>query len=224
MRLSGWGIGCVLALAAITARAGTTTPTPRIEALGIEKLISQDELAVLWTYPDQSDALRRQLIADQQLTTADRDAKVQADRQGVKALDNSAIPIAHKLVFGGFWRDAAHRNASLDFDVFLVIQHSSDMEMRRLTLNETEPLVAKGVFSGLNYALMYDRLAVLEGRKQRFGTQVSCVGGHFELEPLEDPEKVDVWRKQYGFPDTLAESQADYVGMKCTNPAPKPKL
>ncbi len=216
--------GLFLALGITTARADTPPPmqgpVPAVAELGVDKLISQDELAVLWTYQDRSNAIRQQMSADQQLTTPDRDARVTADNRDMHAVDDAAVPIARKLVTGGFWRDTTHRNLFLDHDVYLVVQHSSDMEMRRTTLAETEPLVAKGLFSGEQYGLMYDRMALLDGRKQRFGSQMHCADGHFEPDPLEDPDKVDAWRQQYGFHQTLAEYQAGFAGRKCVAPLP----
>lgn len=48
-------------------------------------------------------------------------------------------------------------------------------------------------------AQLQDRLAVLEGRPQRFGTQyITTADGHRELAPLLDPSRVDRWRNMVG--------------------------
>ena len=63
---------------------------------------------------------------------------------------------------------------------------------------------------GESYGLMYDRLAINEGRPQRYGTQMTCKAGKFviDLENLEDPENVEERRRAMGFRWTLSEYQA----------------
>lgn len=46
---------------------------------------------------------------------------------------------------------------------------------------------------------MYDRLALSEGRAQRFGSQMDCRGGRYvPSEPLEDPQDIDRRRMALG--------------------------
>lgn len=89
---------------------------------------------------------------------------------------------------------------------FLIVQHS-DVEHWRRFLPVLEPLVATGEVDGQSYGLMYDRLAITEGRPQRYGTQVTCKAGRWAIDRdnLEDPENADVRRREMGFPGTLAE-------------------
>lgn len=57
---------------------------------------------------------------------------------------------------------------------------------------------------------MFDRLAVAEGRPQRFGTQVVCVDGKQVVDwpNIEDPDNVEERRRAMGFTTTLSEYQA----------------
>ena len=89
---------------------------------------------------------------------------------------------------------------------FLIIQHS-DIEQWRRFVPILEPLVATGEINGSQYGLMYDRLAVNEGRPQRYGTQMTCKAGKWVIdrENLEDPENADARRAALGFHGTLAE-------------------
>ena len=89
---------------------------------------------------------------------------------------------------------------------FLIVQHS-DVEHWRRFVPVLEPLVAAGEVDGQSYGLMYDRLAITEGRPQRYGTQVTCKAGRWAIDRdnLEDPENADVRRREMGFPGTLAE-------------------
>lgn len=89
---------------------------------------------------------------------------------------------------------------------FLIIQHS-DIEQWRRFVPVLEPLVAAGEINGSQYGLMYDRLAVNEGRPQRYGTQMTCRAGKFvvDWDNIEDPANADARRAAVGFAGTLAE-------------------
>ena len=89
---------------------------------------------------------------------------------------------------------------------FMIVQHSN-LELWRRFVPVLEPLVAKGEVDGQNYGLMYDRLALNEGRPQRYGSQVACKAGKWAPDKLEDPDRVDERRKAMGF----TQSMADYV-------------
>jgi len=97
---------------------------------------------------------------------------------------------------------------------FLIIQHSNVEQWRRF-VPILEPLVATGEINGSQYGLMYDRLAINEGRPQRYGTQMTCKAGKFvvDWDNIEDPANADARRAALGFHGTLAEYEqvfADY--------------
>ncbi|WP_240902715.1 DUF6624 domain-containing protein [Caulobacter sp. SLTY] len=94
---------------------------------------------------------------------------------------------------------------------FHIIQHS-DLDQWKRFVPVLEPLVVTGEVDGQSFGLMYDRLAVNEGRKQRYGSQMTCdkATGKWVPEPLEDPARVEEWRKAMGFPSTLAEYVAHF--------------
>ncbi|MFN7129761.1 MAG: DUF6624 domain-containing protein [Brevundimonas sp.] len=92
---------------------------------------------------------------------------------------------------------------------FLIIQHS-DLENWRRFVPVLEPLVAQGEVDGQSYGLMYDRLAINEGRPQRYGTQMTCKDGRWVVDKLEDPERVDERRSAMNFPGTMAEYEAHF--------------
>ena len=92
---------------------------------------------------------------------------------------------------------------------FLIIQHS-DLESWRRFVPVLEPLVAQGEVEGQSYGLMYDRLAINEGRPQRYGTQMKCKDGRWVVDNLEDPGRVDERRRAMNFPGTMAEYEAHF--------------
>lgn len=92
---------------------------------------------------------------------------------------------------------------------FHIVQHSGADLWRRF-VPILEPLVATGEIDGQSYGMMYDRLALAEGRPQRYGSQMTCKAGKWFVNTLEAPETVDARRKAMGFPQTLAEYEAHF--------------
>jgi hypothetical protein len=62
-----------------------------------------------------------------------------------------------------------------------------------------ERMVASKEALGSEYALVYDRIAVGEGRPQRYGSQMHCVDGRMVPQPTEDPEHLEERRAPMGF-------------------------
>ncbi|MGH1559075.1 DUF6624 domain-containing protein [Caulobacter segnis] len=79
-----------------------------------------------------------------------------------------------------------------------IVNHSNDLAFQKQMLAKMEPLVGREAPNG--YANLYDRVAVREGRPQRYATQAAqCVSGKSTppVDP-EDPANVDVRRKASG--------------------------
>src|SRR5690554_5549085 len=71
------------------------------------------------------------------------------------------------------WFPASRYGRAAASAAFLIVQHS-DPAMWRRFLPKIEEMVKAGEAEGGSYALMYDRLALSEGRPQRYGSQLSC--------------------------------------------------
>ena len=81
---------------------------------------------------------------------------------------------------------------------FLIIQHSN-MDLQKRFLPTIEAMADRDEALKSEYALMYDRIAVAEGRLQRYGTQMQCVNGQMQPFPTEDPEQLEARRAPMGF-------------------------
>lgn len=128
--------------------------------------------------------------------------------------DNAAALLTMVPDEGWFYRSVWGDRASSA--AFLIVQHSN-LGLWQRFVPVLEPLVATGEVDGGSYALMYDRLAINEGRPQRYGSQMICRDGQWVVDTLEDPEQVDERRRQVGLPTTLAEYQAYFATMPpCT--------
>ena len=74
-----------------------------------------------------------------------------------------------------------------------------------------------GKIAGKYYANFHDRIALYEGRKQRYGTHLFPSAMGWQALYLEDPAQVDSWRETIGLPtvaDWIAECEADETGYK----------
>lgn len=128
----------------------------------------------------------------------------------IKAVDDANQAALLKMVPPEGWFYASRYGKPAANAAFLIVQHADEALWRRF-VPVLEPLVATGEVEGQDYALMYDRLALSEGRPQRYGSQMTCKGGHWVVDRLEDPETVETRRQAMGFIWTLAEYQQKFA-------------
>ena len=82
--------------------------------------------------------------------------------------------------------------------LFLVIQHSN-LKTWEKYLPMMREAVINGKASGSELALLEDRTALAEGKKQTYGSQIGIdKEGHYFVLPLEDPDNVDKRRASVG--------------------------
>jgi len=82
--------------------------------------------------------------------------------------------------------------------LFLVIQHSP-LKTQEKYLPMMKEAVKNGSAQGENLALLEDRVAIRQGKKQIYGSQVMIdTDGSYFLAPLEDPDNVDKRRGTVG--------------------------
>lgn len=101
----------------------------------------------------------------------------------------------------GGWPKISEVGQEVSGSLWLLAQHADrDPAFQKEVLALLEPLVAKGEVSRSNHAYLHDRIAVAEGRPQRYGTQGYCVQGEGRWTPreIEDSELVDNRRAEAG--------------------------
>ncbi len=88
---------------------------------------------------------------------------------------------------------------------FLLVQHATaDPAFQKQSLALLRKAVAKGEARASSAAYLTDRVLVLAGRPQIYGTQFHTVAGQLVPEAIEDEANVDVRRKEVGL-GSLAE-------------------
>lgn len=114
------------------------------------------------------------------------------NQAGLKALLREALPDG-----GWFGRTAWGEDAARS--AWLIAVHAvNDRRLMREAAERMAPLVADGEVMPAWYAALVDRLAVLEGRPQRFGTQPVCKAGTWVVGEVEDPAGLDARRAELG--------------------------
>jgi hypothetical protein len=111
--------------------------------------------------------------------------------------DNTSYLV--KLVQDVGWIDVGRFGARASNDAFLLVQHSGQLPL----MLAARPLIEKDVkakrLDAQPYALLFDRLQVMLGEKQRYGTQLGTNDkGELVLLSLEDRARVEELRKSIG--------------------------
>ncbi|MEE1787326.1 hypothetical protein PUR71_31150 [Streptomyces sp. SP17BM10] len=98
------------------------------------------------------------------------------------------------------WPTEALVGADAAKAAWLIAQHADrQLDVQRRAAELMAAAVADGAASGRDLAFLQDRLAVNEGREQRYGTQIGAVSdGHPVPWPCEDPERLDERRAEVG--------------------------
>lgn len=98
------------------------------------------------------------------------------------------------------WIVISQFGAEADHQAWLLVQHADhDPDFQRGCLKILEDFLPSGEINKQNYAYLYDRVALKDVGKQRYGTQLRIQGDEFELLPTEETlEKVESYRRTLG--------------------------
>lgn len=111
------------------------------------------------------------------------------------------------------WFKLSEFGPDADTHAWLLVQHADrDTAFQKAVLLKLEALCPQGETDPTNYAYLFDRVAINEGRPQRYGTQGGMVApGKWEPDPMEDPAGVDERRKAVGL-EPLEEYKKCFTG------------
>ncbi len=142
-------------------------------------------------------ALRRELVA---LAAKDQQAR-EENSPNVDTITREATARMKEIVATYGWPGRSLVGSDGANAAWVLVQHAdADVAFQRTCLEKMEALVQTGEAARKDFAFLWDRVAVNEGRPQRYGTQLD---GDDPL-PMEDPAHVDARRKEMGL-STLAE-------------------
>lgn len=137
--------------------------------------------------------LARRVVEDQAVRTD------KGRRTDMSKVDEENAAALRTLVQEIGWIDAERFGREAAAHAFLIVQHSGDLRLMQAALPLIEKEMKQGIGNPQEYAMLYDRLQLMLGKKQRYGSQVG-VGplGNAVVLPLEDRSKVEQFRKEIG--------------------------
>lgn len=143
--------------------------------------------------PDYTEKLIELGKLDQEVRTGNLhwDAGIKIDKENLSQLkaliEKHGFPTIEKV------GEQAH------FSAFLIAQHSvSDVTFMHFYLDETKKRLGTGSVEDQTYAYLLDRTNEMAGKKQVYGTQGTCVDGHYEISEVEDFDKLTDIRASVG--------------------------
>jgi hypothetical protein len=97
------------------------------------------------------------------------------------------------------WIDAGRFGYAAAKAAVLIVQHGRDLPLALAALPEVRRDVEGGRLEGEIYAILYDRLQLALGEKQRYGSQIGTDDhGAPVVLPVDDPTRVEELRKSMG--------------------------
>jgi hypothetical protein len=153
---------------------------------------------VLFTVDEDDQKYRSQLSDLEEKKPVDCAARLEIMHR-MREVDSINLIKVRAIVDKYSWLGADVIGDQCNTALFMVIQHS-DLPVQEKYLPVIREAVASGRAQPRHLALLEDRVALREGRKQRYGTQlkwdVRTKG--YQLAPLEDPDHVDERRQAVG--------------------------
>lgn len=139
-------------------------------------------------------------------------AQIEIERQGIENQTQLKAMLPKR---GWFLRSEIGTEASSA--AWLIIHHAtnSDMELVRKVLGSMNSLLPTGEIEKPDYAMLADRVAVVDGVRQSYGTQMICNQFKWALYPVADEANVEARRKNMGIGVTLADQLAQFAPRSC---------
>ena len=171
-----------------------------------EKYLDKPLVTILDTIYEEDQKYRRQIGEIEEKHGRDSE-EMRAHWATIIEKDSINLIKVKKILDERGWLGADVIGSQGNGTLFLVIQHS-DLETQLKYLSMMREAVEKGNARASSLALLEDRVALRQGKRQIYGSQIGrdLETGEFYVSPLEDPENVDKRREAVGL-----GSLADYV-------------
>jgi VWFA-related protein len=131
-----------------------------------------------------------EVVAEDQMKESDRE-KLH------KVYENHTAKLCQMLKISG-WPTTAQVGPEGVFATFQILKNGGTYELQRDLLPVIVAAIKKDPSQKSEFAGLFDRLRVIAGMKQLFGTQAVSMGGFLVLYPIEDQQRVDSRRAEFG--------------------------
>jgi hypothetical protein len=170
-----------------------TLPPVRLTAAERDSIIQ-----VLFVVDEEDQKYRIQLSDLEEKKPVDSTARMEIMHQ-MRVADSINLLKVLAIIDKYLWLGADVVGEQCNTALFMVIQHA-DLPVQEKYLPLIRDAVAAGRAQSRHLAMLEDRVALKEGRKQRYGTQLKWneQAKAYRLAPLEDPDHVDQRRQAAG--------------------------
>jgi hypothetical protein len=207
---------------ALTAFARPDPTVERVRAIAERAEVIEDIVGMAGV--DQ--ALRTAMLdATSKLPPEQRDAIMKPAGALIDTQDRLHTQRLKAIIAAHGWPKISETSRRTSAAAVTLANHSSDLAFQRQVLALIEPLVATHEALPDDYATLYDRLATVDKRPQRYGTQgTTCKDGKYAVPTdLEAPEGLEARRSAVGL-QPMAEYLAalDQMYGTCVPPDDRP--
>lgn len=186
--------------------AARAAPTPRLGSDVERELFRRGQIG---------QAARNALIEiTGALSPADRSAAWNAIMTEVQAIDRANLAYVKSALPADGWFHRSRDGEIAADRAWLVVHHSLDWDFKRQVLERMTVLLPAGEVRPSAYALFFDRLALHDGRSQRYGTQTECRNGRVVMSKAEEPDRLDKRRASVGL-EPIAEYMDRFEAQRC---------
>jgi hypothetical protein len=177
----------------IHASAGMSTDT-------LPPLIRDSVIHVLFDVDDDDQQYRLQLEELREANKADSQV-VKGIFKKMKAADSVNLVKVAAIIDKYGWLGPDEIGDQCNTAIFMVIQHA-DLSTQQRYLPIMRAAALKARIKARHLAMLEDRVNVLTGKKQKYGSQIfwDTWKRVYLLAPLEDPDNVDARRSAVGLP------------------------
>lgn len=116
----------------------------------------------------------------------------------IREFDSVALSIVVPILDKHGWLGKSQIGEAANGVLFTTIQHAKDNAIRKKYFPLLKESAKNGESSLSAMATMKDRILIMDGKPQHYGTQSGMVNGKMEMLPVKDPQKLNERRKQVG--------------------------
>lgn len=130
-------------------------------------------------------------------------AGLEESKEVIRAADQDHQRRLKLWLAGRSWPSTSQYSSETCEHAWMIALHTdNDLEFQKRVLAAMRPLLASGNVASVHYAALFDRIAIGEGRPQRYG-MFYTVENNKELDyPTECPELLQSRRSELGLDDT----------------------
>ena len=174
----------------------------------LERVTAAQEVAVATDWPAYDLDPEIVNIRQQLQTMAEEDAAARRkqwfDPNETNEISERDKPVLESIFARYGWPTISVFDVTACDNFWLLVQHQS-LPLQERVLGAMKSAVDAGEASRANYAYLFDRVQIGEGKPQHWGTQATCENGKAILSPVDDMANIEQRRKEAGL-GTLADS------------------